>query len=272
VLKCNCELDSIDNLPKELDLVIISTNADIRAKLAGELISKKSVKNIIFEKVLFQLPEDYYFVKKMLNDTGVNAWVNCPRRTFKIYQDIKEFFDSKPVNLYLQGGNWGMGCNSIHFLDTMAYINGSCNLLSVNTDFLDNEILESKRKGYIEFTGKTISTWENGAEQTLQSDLTSSLPPHIVFFNNTKRVVVHEHLKKAMFYSAESNWDPVEKSFEFPFQSQLTNLFAEDVLNHGHCELISFDESVKLHIKMIDAFIAHASKITKKALNSCSIT
>lgn len=264
-------LESIEQLPDEIDLAIISTNADIRAAVTDKLILNKKVRYILFEKVLFQNPNDYFRIEELLHQKGIKAWVNCPRRTFSIYKEIKDFFGGEKVNLFLQGGNWGLGCNAMHFIDTMAFVNNS-KISLLNSDMLDKDVIESKRKGYIEFTGKLIGLTENGAELIFQSDRTSIIPPIVIFYNDTKRVVVQEYQKRAIFYSHENHWEPKELIFDFPFQSMLTNIFAESILSGGECQLVSYQESAQLHLKMINSFVSHLHKNTSININHCPIT
>ena len=58
--------ESIDQLSSKIEIVIIATNADVRSKIVKELLLKKSVKNLILEKVLFQTVEEYHDVEKLL--------------------------------------------------------------------------------------------------------------------------------------------------------------------------------------------------------------
>ena len=46
--------NNLNNLPVSLDLVIIATNATVREKALKDLVQKRSIKNLILEKVLFQ--------------------------------------------------------------------------------------------------------------------------------------------------------------------------------------------------------------------------
>ena len=54
-----CLHDSLSSVPKNLDIIIISTNSDIRAKITQDLIKIVKTKFIIFEKFLFQKENDY---------------------------------------------------------------------------------------------------------------------------------------------------------------------------------------------------------------------
>ena len=80
---------TVEELPNELEAVVIATNSNIRRLLFEQLINHATVKNIIFEKVLFQKEEDYYFVQNKLNELNTSAWVNCARREWNSYKSLK---------------------------------------------------------------------------------------------------------------------------------------------------------------------------------------
>ena len=110
-------ITTVEELPNELDVVVIATTSNIRRILFDQLINSSNVKNIIFEKILFQKEEDYYHVQDKLNELGIHAWVNCARREWDSYKLLKN--ELKSCNgLYISaiGGQWGMGCNAIHIL------------------------------------------------------------------------------------------------------------------------------------------------------------
>ena len=50
------------------------------------------------------------------------------------------------------GENWGLSCNSLHFIDLICYLTDS-NIISINTSGVSDKIMSSKRAGFIEFTG-----------------------------------------------------------------------------------------------------------------------
>ena len=51
---------SIEFINKSIDLLIIATSSKIRFNVTKEVISKNSVRNIVFEKVLFQRVDEYF--------------------------------------------------------------------------------------------------------------------------------------------------------------------------------------------------------------------
>lgn len=91
--------ESLDFLSDELNVVIVSTNSDVRSSIVKELLIKKNVQYLVLEKVLFQTVEEYNDIKKVLEETGTQCWVNHPRRMFPFYQTLKkEFENSGQIN------------------------------------------------------------------------------------------------------------------------------------------------------------------------------
>ena len=87
----------IGDLPLDLDLVIIATTADIRLAVMESLLAHSKVRCLLLEKVLFQDLADYPEAQALLAAHQVRTWVNCPRRVFPIYQEVREFFADAPL-------------------------------------------------------------------------------------------------------------------------------------------------------------------------------
>jgi hypothetical protein len=262
---------SLVELPENIDVAIIATNADVRASVTVDLINNKKVSKIIFEKVLFQKYEDYDLIESILLKNKIDAWVNCPRRTFPFYKSLKDLFMGEVVNLNLNGGNWGMGCNSMHFIDLMGYLNSSI-IESFDTTRVDSAEIESKRKGFIELTGTLCGKFKNCAQILLESNRDSIVPPIVDIYSNKIRVVVFEHIKKALVFKESNGWKPVEEVFDFPFQSQLTNHLVSDIISKSSCDLANYSESSSLHKPFIKALILHINSNNKEEYTFCPIT
>ena len=82
-------INSISQLPKKLDVIILSTNSDIRFELLNNLISNISFRYLIIEKIVFQKPENYIEIHNLLNYNNIICHINCPMRTYEFYKHIK---------------------------------------------------------------------------------------------------------------------------------------------------------------------------------------
>ena len=142
--------NAIESLPKEIDLAILATSADIRIKVLHSLLNYSKTENIIFEKILFQNSSNFDEASAILRKAGTKSWVNCPRRSWPVYKELKDYIHGKEkVSLNLYGGKWGLACNSIHFIDLFEWLTES-KVKKINSSALDPDICENKREGFFE--------------------------------------------------------------------------------------------------------------------------
>ncbi|NCC54627.1 MAG: dehydrogenase [Erysipelotrichia bacterium] len=262
-------ISSIDDLSNDLDIVIIATSSAPRYIITKELIEKKHVRNIIFEKVLFQNEDHFYEIYNMLNTFGINAWVNCPRRMFDYYNDIKqELNDTDKLIFTVSGGEWGLGCNSIHFIDIFSYLakQSSYTLL---TDGLNKKVYPSKRSGYIEFCGILSGITERGDIFNLISQENSSITPLISIVSQNKKFVIDE-TNGTMTFFKDNNWET--SKINVPYQSQLTGKLIEDILLNKNSGITKYEESMNLHLPYIKSLLDYYNSLTGENSKNCPIT
>lgn len=242
-------------LPGQIDVAIIATTSAVRKKVFQELVAKSNVKNIIFEKVLFQRKEDYLEVKKILGEKKIKAWVNCARREYASYIDLKNILNS--VNNFtcsITGGNWGLGCNGIHMLDLVQYLAGEKNLKVNHVDLLP-VVEESKRGGYKEVYGDIVGDCGRCINFSISCFRDSSLPVIIEIAADCFWYCIIESKQKMYYMIPDNDWKVKEKDFFVPYQSQLTQKIIESILVTGECNLAKYEESMRLHLKFINPLI-----------------
>lgn len=247
-------------LPKEIDVAVIATSSAVRKDVFEALIGLCQVKNIIFEKVLFQRVKDYYEVERQLENLGIAAWVNCARREYDSYKKIKYMVDSCRVfTFHASGGEWGLGCNGIHILDLIQYLSGSteCNLEEFH---LLPEIVDSKRKGYKEIFGTLTGKCGKCEAFSVSCIKDSTLPFSIEISADNFRCTILEGSKKMLLMRKDNDWKMEEKDFAMFYQSQLTQRVVENILNEGSCNLPQYKESMKLHLAYIEPLIKFFEK------------
>lgn len=262
----------MDTIGNQLDVGIIATTSDIRKKIVQELLGKTRVRSLILEKVAFQSTKDFRSVIKLLKAKNVKAWVNFPRRIIPFYSELKrEIKPHEQIFYTVQGGDWGLACNAIHFIDHLCF-------LTEDTDYkvqcygLDEQVKESKRKGFIEFTGALHCSFRNGSELNLISQDGSKQPLLITIMNKSKLYIIEEEKGLARVSSEENDWKPKEISFKLQYQSELTNRLVEDIIRTGDCGLTPVEESYLIHKPLLDSFIKHLENVTGKKYYSCPIT
>lgn len=262
-------LDTIEKMSDCHDLVIIATTADSRLNVVKVLLQHSKVKNILLEKVVFQSEDEFRVADELFKQKNVSVWVNCVRRVTPAYQEIKKYFINNLVkSVKVTGGEWWcMGSNSLHFIDCIAFLS-DCDTYTIDGSKLNENIKESKRPGYVEFTGTLTGRFANGVDFELTAVADSDTPVKVDIISNNYDICVCETDKQYCIKEKE------EKTFPFavPFQSDLTNLTAESILIKGQCELPSFERSYKLHIPLLKVFNEHLEKVKGVPFVKCPIT
>lgn len=265
-------LSKIDELNADINLCVIATNADVRFQVFQEFASKKNVSNIIFEKIVFQSDQHFKKARRLSLQKDISCWVNCPRRMFPIYNQIKEIMagDHK-INLQVSGGDWGLACNAMHFIDLLAFLSQSTSF-KLGISGLDPKVWQSKREGFIEVTGKLTGTFSNGSRIEFKSIAGSEEPIRVSINNSQVKTVLDEGRGVAKIFRRENNWNEEIVEFKFPFQSDLTHLAAKEIIESGACKLTGFNESSLLHQPFLGAIKKHIETIEYRKYDCCPIT
>ena len=266
-------INSLDELPAVIDLVIVATTSKIRRTVVENLLSKKNVVAFILEKVLFQSLEDYKAVNELLTQKKIKCWVNCPRRVQDGYEYLKLIIEGeKNITMNVVGNNWGLGCNGIHLVDLFSFLTGDSSL-QLNTDLLNKKILEARRSGYIEFSGTLTGTSSKQNNFSITSYESGISNLNIQISTPTKRISIEESGNLIITIAEEkNNWLPTEKIFPFLFQSRLTGKLANEIFTTGNCGLTAYDESQIIHLSFISALLKFMEAFTGKKQTECPIT
>jgi hypothetical protein len=242
------------NCTEKIDIAIIATASNVRAKVAFELLQKFEVETIIFEKILFQKRNDYFLIAQLLKDKQVKAYVNCPMRMMSFYNQIKSSFKGTKFTYIVSGGKYGLVTNLIHYIDHMAFLNDSIEY-ETNTNYLENELFESKRKGFYEISGTFNVNFTNGTQGVISCNSQGNLPGVVQAFNENVHFFSRESEGKVLISKAENDWKWEEIDFSIPYQSELTAILVKDLLMNGNCSLPTYEESMKLHLPHLDSLL-----------------
>lgn len=235
------------------DLAIISTNANIRRQVFDDLISKHEVDSVIFEKVLFQTISDIDAVGATLAERRMSGFVNCGRRGFPGYQELRErLVAERPLQLTVTGTQYALASNAIHLLDIAAYLNASP-LVSVDASQLSRERHSSKRQGYVEVYGTLKGVLENGAQISLTCDPADSLLIDIHLKGADVDVKIDEAAGQMTQSDGASSQD---HPFAVRHVSGMPELYS-DLLTTGTCALTPYAESAQQHRLLLRAIRLH---------------
>jgi len=257
-------------MPKQVDIAIIATDANSRYEVINRLLESSKVKYIILEKMVFNDINCFEPTLQLFKKMKVSAYVNCTRRAQAIYQEIAKLLKGKKILFFeVHGNSINLGCNAIHYLDLFEFISEQ-KIVDLNIQFLNQGFSQSKRKGYLEFSGAILGCSNNGS-QLLINDIDSQeeRDAEIKIISEAGTIFVNETKKTAELLLKDNKWAKREVTFEIKFQSQLTDIVVEHLLSEGSCELTPFEDSINNHKILIEAFAEHLGQADK---SKCLIT
>ncbi|MBN2570161.1 MAG: Gfo/Idh/MocA family oxidoreductase [Deltaproteobacteria bacterium] len=261
----------IDTVPESVDLAIVATCSNIRAGVVRELVDKKEVNNLILEKVLFQKEAEYYEIGELLKKNNIPTWVNCYMRSRDFYQKLREEIDpDQEVEMRVEGSLWGLGCNSIHFIDYFAYLTG-CADFSFTASRLDHDLIDAKRPGFKEFSGELEGKNSHGHALILMCRDRGNDPIKITINNGSHHHEIINHIDHVI-HSTSDGRHKTEQKASIPFQSQTTNRLVQQIRDHGDCDLTPYRDSMNLHLPLIKIFLDHIQNLSGKSEEICPIT
>ena len=231
-----------DELP-DIDLAIISSLAPTRLQITKNLLEKTSAKALILEKLLAQNMQAIDSLERLTTNTS-KTWVSTPRRIMRFYSDIKAFIKQKnpsqnPLHIAVKGGNWGLACNSIHFIDLAEWLTES----QLKECQVQSELVwkNSKRPGFKEANGTICCKFQGGHSLNLtSSDNSSSLKVNI----KSQHIDLEINESKGIAIDNTSNLT-IKGSIEF--QSELTGPLVKNILEKQMCLLPSIKISARQH-------------------------
>lgn len=260
------------SLPDYIHVAVIATSSLPRRQVFESLVAEHTIDNVIFEKVMFPRLEDYAVVQSILDEKKIRAHVDCPARFYDVYKQIKEASkDCKFFTAIMKGSNWGLACNAIHLVDQVAFMAGADTKEITCTGDFEDEMPESKRKGYIEFFGKLIGSIGPKCSFEIECDHKDT-PLTFEFFTDKAYYYVNEGtgvFKKVL----NGKQDYIEtKEISIKYVSQLTNLSVDGLLRNKEIALASYNETRPLHEALLKTFLFHMNKVNGTNEDLCPIT
>ncbi len=237
-----------------IDIAIISTSSNVRASVTVDLIKHFQIEVIIFEKILFNKKDDYFSIEKLLNKQNIRAYVNCPMRMMDFYKNIKENINGKKFKYVVSGGQFGLVTNLIHYLDHISFLNNSYEYIT-DTRFLEKEVISSKRESFLEINGFFQVNFENGTQGFFNCEPNGNAPITVQVFCDSLHFISLESEGRILISKAENGWKWEEIKFKIPFQSQLTTILIQELLDENKCFLPTLEESIKLHLPYLDSML-----------------
>lgn len=263
-----------NSLPKFFEIVIVSTNSNIREKVVFNLLTEFKVKYLILEKVLFQEIDSFQRITKLIESSKVKVWVNHPRRLYKSYNQFIKENDLSSIKVFsLVGWDWGLACNGLHFLDLISFISNS-EVIDIDVNSLDNKLLHSKRIGFVEFSGTISGRLSNDSVFNISSFTGDNEAPTMILSGKNTTYIIKETGKSRIFEinSANSTGVIELQKFNVEFQSDLTNLVVDELIERGECNLTQYECAFKLHKLFLNALLLKYNQINNSNSKILPIT
>lgn len=242
-------LTEIPKNKKRVDLAIIATYSDVRAKVIKKLLTSSKVKNLILEKILFNKISDYNSIGAILRRSKTRAWVNFTARAMPFYNILKNEFKTSPITYNVVAGDQGLVTNAIHYLDHIAYFTGS-EKFTLDTSALIPRIFKSKRGGFFELCGTLRSHFSDGSVGNFTFYPEGNHPPVISISNNRIHYIIKEAEKRA--WRAEApDWHWKDIPAPILLQSQVTNHLVEDLIYMNTCHLTTYEKACVIHLQIL---------------------
>lgn len=264
-------LQKLEDAPSQFDVVIVATPAHVRCAVVEELLCYKNIRFLILEKFLFQKHKDYTLIGELLQKKDVPTWVNCPLRTMSFFKQLKQKIqEGGAIDYSVEGSRIGLATNSIHHLDLASYLSNQ-HKWQFDSSLLDGNVLPSKRKGFIEFSGTLSGRNAWGSRWNCTSYPMGQMPLLVRISTQKMRCLIDLKAKKAWLSEEKTEWVWTETSFSIPLQSEMTHLVVEQILDKGFSDLPTYSESCRLHLSLLHAFLSHLRKV-KGCDETCPIT
>lgn len=253
--KCEIRyIDSIEKLPQKLDILIVATSSLVRREVVEEFLKNKKARYMVLEKVLFPYVSDYKSIGDLIKRRDVKTWVNCVKRSWEYSSILKEYYkSSNSVQMTVSGKMWGLACNAVHYIDLLSFLTDCCDTPIIDSSLIDNQIISSKRKGYIEFTGKLrVKIGNNNLELICKNGSFDGF--YITLKNENIACEIVEKGENGINNVIEiDSGTSRQEAFKAEFQSNLTGKLVSELLRKGSCKLPDYDLATKWHIPLITA-------------------
>lgn len=251
VTKHSICFDTVVEPSESVDLAIVATNANTRHEAALALLRASQVRFMVLEKLLFDQSAPYDSFVKELASTGTQAWVNCPMRVMAPYESIRQQLGGRPINYRVEGSQFGLVTNAIHYLDHVVHLTG-CSEFTIDCADLDAQTIPSKRAGFLELTGRLFARFADGSRCEIVCHAEGNAPVLVEISTPAARWLVRESESKLWASAADTNWAWSEQPARIPYQSEMTAQVVRDLLAYGSCGLTPITQSISTHKALLE--------------------
>lgn len=249
--------------PQTFDLVVVATTADTRRGVVDTLLDQHRVNVLILEKVLFPRVADLDEIGKRIDELGVTTFVNCGRRTYPGYIELRDQLAGRAVRgIAVRGNRFGLASNTVHFLDVAEFLTRAA-VTSVSADGLRPGFVRSKRAGSVEVFGTLTAGLSDGSHLTIECRDQDPLAVAVNVDADGLSVAIDEVARTVTI-------DGQARPFGLQTVSETTWIY-DDALRTGTCSLTPYADSARQHRVYLDALRPHLG-LSNAADDPCPIS
>ena len=239
----------LNNLPKKIDLCIVSTTSDNKVEQLKNIFKYTFPKNIILEKLIAQSEAEIDLLNKIFDKKKCKVWVNTQMRTYSFYKKLKKYIQNKkPKFIKVYGNDWGFACNSIHYLDVYSWILSS-DIKNIKLKTSNKKFYKSKRKGYLEFFGSYFVELNNKIKiQIICKKLNKQGKINHIIELDKEKIYINE--AKSIIYNSTGNL-MIKANQKMIFEQ--INFFVSKIIKKQDLNLPKLQSSSILHKKIFSA-------------------
>lgn len=267
-------LSSLDKAGKGGDLCIVATQADVRCELVYEIAKTLGYSSFLVEKIVAQSSREYEELMDFAAARGLSVWVNCKQRAEPLNKHIKGKIDqSEPIAFSVVGGNHGLATNGIHIADLFTFFDGTSHIYGAGS-VIEKVVYPSKRGPHLfDLSGTLCGYSRKGSHFVLSYFPCGKSPDHLSVVTSSIRWIVDRQLRWAWESEAASAWQWQPLPFEGNLNvSNMTRVFAGDILSKGECELPTLVECYPAHRFILNELQPHFSKLMGAEVERCPVT
>lgn len=267
-------ITSLDAVTLGGDICIVATQAKGRARLIKKIAGTLKYRNFLIEKIASQSTSEYEDLIQFAKAHSLKIWVNCKTRAYPVHQYIKSQLNGEePILFNSMAGNHGLANNGTHAADLFAFYDNAQKIERVSA-VVDPVLHPSKRgKEIFDLSGTLVGKTEKGSVFTLSYAGHHASFDHFVIVTKSHRWIIDHFLRWAVESRGEKggDWKPI------PFEgnlmvSQMTKIFAGEILEKGNCLLPTLEECWPAHRFILESLQPHFNKLLGKNLNYCPVT
>ena len=234
-----------------IDMAIVASNSNVRAQLILSVLDKFTPKHIILEKVLFNKIADYKKFEEIFNKINTKVWVN--QYMGYEFSFLSKHFNSND-NFHMKvSGNWGLCCNSVHYIEIFHHLCGRIPINLKSYSF-ETEYKKSKRDGYFELFGTIDIVSSKSQRLTLEcSPEKPELVKNIEIMTDSKKLIdtwVDEYHNCNFI---DSGVTLTERHYSRR-QSERTLDLVVSLKDYDSCSLPSYQQSSFHHLLILEQF------------------